>query len=509
MRQSRVTLAPMRRAALIVASVVLLVGPTLLALFSGGFYDGPRSAATLMVWALVLLLAVAGPLPLPRTTAGWLAVGGLAALLVWTAASAAWAPLIGAVVDNVQRLLLYLGALLASIGLLRHSQAARAVEPALALGAAFVLLYGLSERLLPGVVNFEGSFIATGRLELPITYYNAQGLLAAMGLVLSIRLAGDESRPSWLRPAAAAACAPLGLGIFLSYSRGALAVAALGLIVLLAAAPTWSQLRSAAVGVLAAVITSAAAAALPGVASLEGIASEQQRDGAIMLVCLVVLVSCAALVMRRVVAGERGGSLRVGGVRSGRHLPAVAAVAVSLCVAGLIGGGLLERADASDRGATPSRLASLQSLRYEYWGVGLAAFAEKPLLGHGSGSFRVFWRQERPVNAGAVNVHSLVLEQAAELGIPGLVFLGCFILGVAVSSRRALRNGASIAAGASAACVVWVLHASIDWDWQVPAVTLPAVILAGALIAAAERRSAAPSPGRAADRHVKGVRVPA
>ncbi len=38
-----------------------------------------------------------------------------------------------------------------------------------------------------------------------------------------------------------------------------------------------------------------------------------------------------------------------------------------------------------------------------------------------------------------------------------------------------------------AGALVWLIHASIDWDWQLPAVTLPAVVLAGALIAAAER----------------------
>jgi len=33
---------------------------------------------------------------------------------------------------------------------------------------------------------------------------------------------------------------------------------------------------------------------------------------------------------------------------------------------------------------------------------------------------------------------------------------------------------------------VWFLHASIDWDWQLPAVTLPAIVLAGALLALSE-----------------------
>jgi hypothetical protein len=38
---------------------------------------------------------------------------------------------------------------------------------------------------------------------------------------------------------------------------------------------------------------------------------------------------------------------------------------------------------------------------------------------------------------------------------------------------------------------VWFLHASIDWDWEMPAVTLPALVLAGLLITQAE---AGPAP---------------
>jgi hypothetical protein len=478
----------MRRAALALATVVLLGGPTVLALYRGGFYDGPRSAATLLAWGMVLLLALAGPLPLPRTRSGWIAVSGLAGLAAWSALSVTWAPLTGTVVDNVQRLVLYLGVLLASVGLLRHWAAARALEPALGLGAAFVIAYGLSERLLPGVIEFEGSFAGSGRLELPITYYNAQGLLAAMGLILAVRVAGDESRPGRLRSLMAAACVPLGVGVYLSYSRGALAVAAIGLIVLLAAAPFRSQLRAVVVGVLAGVVASASAAALPGVASVEGSAGALQRDGATMLAVLVVVMALAALATARLVRREREQTVRVGKLGLARRLPAVAAIAVLLCAAGLVGGGLLESAGEYEKaGATPSRLASLSSLRYEYWGAGLRAFADEPITGHGSGSFRVVWRTERRVNVGVLDVHSVVLEQAVELGLIGLLLFGMFLGGVAAAGSRALRSGAPIAAGAGAAFVAWLLHASIDWDWQMPAVTLPAIILAGALIAAAER----------------------
>jgi O-antigen ligase len=94
--------------------------------------------------------------------------------------------------------------------------------------------------------------------------------------------------------------------------------------------------------------------------------------------------------------------------------------------------------------------------------------------------------RERPIPEAVRDAHSLELELAAELGIVGLLAFGLMIGGVAGSARQALRRGQPIAAGASAAALVWVLHASIDWDWQLPAVTLPVIALAGALVCAGE-----------------------
>jgi hypothetical protein len=81
-----------------------------------------------------------------------------------------------------------------------------------------------------------------------------------------------------------------------------------------------------------------------------------------------------------------------------------------------------------------------------------------------------------------------------ELGIPGLAFLLLFLGGLVAAGGRALRDGAPIAPGATAVCVAWLLHATIDWDWQLPAVTLPALILAAGLLAADEDRLPGAAP---------------
>ena len=99
----------MRRAVLPIAAAILLFGPTALAFYSGGYFEDPRLVAALVAWALVLVVALAGPRPLPESAPGWAALGGLAALAAWSAVSFTWAPLSSAAADSVQRLLLYLG----------------------------------------------------------------------------------------------------------------------------------------------------------------------------------------------------------------------------------------------------------------------------------------------------------------------------------------------------------------------------------------------------------------
>jgi hypothetical protein len=485
----------MRRGVLLTAAAVLLVGPTVLAFYSGGYFDGPRFVGTITAWLLVLIVAVAAPRPLPASTAGRLALAGMALIAAWTGASISWAPLSEPATDSLVRLLLYLGALVAAAGAFRDRIALRAVEPVLALGVLVVIGYGLAGRLLPDLIELDQSVRALGRLEQPITYWNAEGALAAIGLVLCARLAGTPSRPSAMRMVAAAGCAPLGLGIYLTYSRGAIAAALVGLVVLLATAPTWLQLRAAGIALGAALAAAVAGGAFSTVASLEGTVSERPSDGVIVLVLLVLLMLAAAFALTLADRAERGAPEGGRRLAIASRLPAVALAGVAIAFAGLVVAGLGEQGDAKElsKKTGVARLGSTDSRRYDYWRVGLDAFADHPLRGLGSGGFRTEWVRERPVREAALEVHSLPLEVATELGLPGLVGLGVLVVGVGRAGRRSLRRHPELAPGACAALAVFGLHATIDWDWQLPAVTLPAIVMAGALIAASEWPSERPA----------------
>jgi O-Antigen ligase len=476
-----------RSAALSAARLVLLAGPTVLAFFAGGYFDEPRAWAGLAAWILVAVGLLAQPRPMPRTRVAWLALGGLGLLAAWTLLSILWAPIAGNAYHAGQIAVLYVGGLAAATLLLRGRGAQRAVEPALAAGALIVIGYGISERLLPGLLSFARSLSAQGRLEQPLTYWNAMGEVAALGFVLSARIAGDATRAAGVRIAAAAACAPLGLGLYLSFSRGALFACAAGLVTLLVAAGRREALWALLLAILAGALASLASAPLRGVTALAGSSSTRESQGAIALVALVVVMLAAAAAQGRLIARGRPGPLRLP-----RRAPLIATAVICAGLALAIVVGAKESSAASQPlSGGAARYVTLQSNRYAYWRVALRAFAQQPLHGVGAGGWSVYWVRWRRFDEFAQDAHSLPLQTLAELGVIGVALLAAFLAAIALAGRDALRTAPELAVGPMAGFVVWAAHAPLDWDWQMPAVTLIAIVLAGALLALGDQSASA------------------
>jgi O-antigen ligase len=146
------------------------------------------------------------------------------------------------------------------------------------------------------------------------------------------------------------------------------------------------------------------------------------------------------------------------------------------------------RGDGPRRGADTRRLASIESNRYDYWLVAGRMFRSDPLIGGGSGSFATEWRRERTINDTAIDAHSLYFETAAELGGLGLLALALFIGGGAKAALQAARSNRSAAIGPLAALAALAVHAGLDWDWEMPAVSLIGLLLLGSLLASEQRR---------------------
>ena len=484
----------MPRGAALLPTAALLAGPAIVGFSSGGATDVSRLSATVVAFVIVAVAAATVPGPLwPATrTARWV-LAAFAGFAAWTLLARTWAPSHGRADGAFELAALYLATVAAAGLLLRRRAVARLAEPALALGAVAVVGYGVAGRLVPGLLELAVSPRAGGRLDQPLTYWNAMGALAGLGLVLATRLTGDETRPSWLRASGAAALPLLGAGLYLSFSRAAIAATIAGVLVLLVLTASHAQMRAAVLAAVATGLGIAATAPFDGVRALSGSLDLRERQGAASL----ILLAAATLAIAGIhLIAEARWAPRMALPRGWRRAAAAALAVVAVLP---FAAALADRGDAGSEtfGASTSRLAAAGSNRSAYWRVAIRSWADHPLAGEGAGSFGETWLRERDIDERVRNAHSIELETASELGVVGLALLALIVGGVGLAARRLQREDAVLATGPVAVLVAWLLHASVDWDWQVPAVTGVAAILTGLIVACAPR-SCPPSCGPSA-----------
>jgi len=119
--------------------------------------------------------------------------------------------------------------------------------------------------------------------------------------------------------------------------------------------------------------------------------------------------------------------------------------------------------------------------RPAYWRAAIQDGADHPLLGSGAGSFAEYWLQHGDVNVAVRDAHSLYLETFAELGALGLSAVLAALFIPLVSVRRTHR--APLVPAACAAYVAFVVHAGLDWDWELPVTVVVSIACAAALLA--------------------------
>ncbi|MDQ2070114.1 O-antigen ligase family protein [Natronospira bacteriovora] len=108
------------------------------------------------------------------------------------------------------------------------------------------------------------------------------------------------------------------------------------------------------------------------------------------------------------------------------------------------------------------------SQRLEMWRIALAAFAERPLLGHGTGSFNEIARVR--IEAGAAphvmahydHAHSEYLEALATRGVPGVLMLIALLAALMHASLRSGPQALPFLASWTALAVIFVTEASLS-----------------------------------------------
>jgi O-Antigen ligase len=221
-----------------------------------------------------------------------------------------------------------------------------------------------------------------------------------------------------------------------------------------------------------------------------------RNDDGVMLGVALLVGALAALVAGRMLmnAGDRVRLSDAGRALVRRAAIVAAGIGVvallALTVTGWTGDQLESFSETKgDKVTDPSRVFQASSgNRWTWWKEAAGAAWDEPVTGHGAGSFPLLHLAYRENNIEVLQPHSVPLEFLSETGVVGglLGLGGILLLLIAAVARVRWRVGAerAFAAALAGGAVAWVLHLWIDWDWDIPGVTVPALIFIGVLAAA-------------------------
>jgi O-antigen ligase len=503
-------------------AALLLLPAGLTAYFAfnaGGFYPAPVAFVAVVLVLLLVLRAIGSTSPFEG--AGWM-VGasgaslGLFALL--TLLSASWSHIPGEALAEFDRVLVYLLVMVLFGTVVRSRARLVWILRALAVGIFVVCGCALTTRLLPNVWPTSPSFV-NSRLSFPITYWNVLGLLAVMGIILCCQFTSDEREPAVSRIASAAAVPVLATTLLFTFSRGSIAVCIMALVVYaLVGRPRGLMSAVVAVGPATAVaIKVAFDANLLATSDPTALSARSQGHHVAIVVVACVLAAAAIRAVLSMLVDPRLERLTIP-ARHRRRVALAGWITVgAIAVIAIIGlSGTVSRdyhkflkplgnysTDLRSRLSDPSNNG-----RLEMWRIAWHEFKAAPVLGQGAGTFQDSFLEHRTTDQFVVNAHSLYMETLDELGVVGLVLLLAVILAILVrAATRSRGPDRALYAGVFALMLAWALETGIDWDWQMPVVTVVFFALGGAVLARRAPGSATPDAPGDAD-HRRGLSPP-
>lgn len=511
--------ARLDQTAALLGPVALIVG---LALAGGGFDVSSRHIAGLAAWLVVVALLVfgAGSAVKPERPLYW-AGGLIVCLSLLCAISSLWSGSVELSVVEADRIMVYLGFFLATFLIAQTDERRQRFAEGLAIAAALVALLGLGGRLLPHVLNVANTLGAGPRLSYPLGYWNANGAMFGIGVALllwtSRRAVSGALR--WLSVAAIPACL---LALYFTYSRGSLLslIVASGCLIALSRDRLWlfATLAIGAIGALPAVLAVQARHSLA-----DNLAHQTQAavdQGVTVLLILLAGIGLALLLFAALRWEERregrlsGRAVAIS--RSPRVLKGVALVGALLALTAVVavGGRAWDQFSSPDiqfETSNPQEhFADLSGAgRHEFYKVAIEAFGEKPVLGHGAGTYQFSWDLLRTTDLPVHDAHSLYLEAFAELGVVGgllvLGLIGTLLWFAFATWRAAAEPQRDRYAALLAVMLAFAVGAAFDWFWEIAGLGA-FFFLAGGVIVAARCSQIAADPRRQASSKVDSRR---
>src|SRR6202042_2050562 len=115
----------------------------------------------------------------------------------------------------------------------------------------------------------------------------------------------------------------------------------------------------------------------------------------------------------------------------------------------------------------------------DFWRVSIDAFKAHPVGGIGMDNFADYYIPRGRSGENPSWPHSLELRLLAMTGIVGAVLFAVFIVLAFVAAISARRRGPPlgrvIVAAAMLPAIEWLIHGSVDWFWEMPALSGPAL----------------------------------
>ena len=492
------------------------VAVVLLLLILWAAHDGGYDEDTWYWGALILLALVAmvvGGLfgPLRRLgTATKVALGAFTLYVAWSYASIAWAAYRGDALSGSNKALLYL--LIFTLCAVSRWTPRRALWMTtvytVAVGAVGALIL-----LKMALGQHPASLFTEGRLISPTGYLNANAALFMGAALLGVTLAVRRELPLVLRGVLLAiACEGVQLAL-LAESRGWLFT--LPAVLLVALVVVRDRLRIAVAAIIPVIgalvplhrllhVYEVTAVARPTASAFDHAA---KTAGATSLVCCLVVLIAGTLVL---VAEDRFKPREVNRsvVLAGGLVAAVLALAVASAGAVAATHGHPIRFfneqwhgfthPSTTNAAQASHFASTGSEREDAWRVALDAFSAHPIGGLGQDNFSDYYTAHGRTGIELAWVHSWELRLLAHTGIVGFLAFIAFLVAAAIAAlRRRAPKGSLRGAMAGIALlplIVWLIHGSVDWFWEMPALSAPALAFLAMAGALTEEGSAVASP---------------
>ncbi len=420
------------------------------------------------------------------------------ALVALTAVSVSWSVEPDNSWTEAGRTLSYMAVFGGAIALARLFPARwPAVLGALALTTTLVCGYALLAKAFPAALDPGETF---GRLRVPFDYWNATGLLAALGLPPCLWAGARRERARALRALAVPAVAILISVAVLSYSRGTVLVAVAGLAVWFALVPL--RLRGALVlalgsagGAVISIYAIDTRALTGNLIALSSRATAGHAFGVLLVLVLGALTVAgfaAAFAMDRVTlrqdARRRVGTALLIAVAL---VPVAGVAGLAVSSRGLTGevSHVWSTLTSTSGGVStgPTRLVQLGNSRGRYWREGFKVGEHALLKGVGALGYGTAVTRYTSDHRTVGHAHSYVVETFADFGLIGVALMVAMLASWALAARRTLGPDGVVPHTAErtglmtmlAVVVIFGLHSTIDWTWFIPGTAIPALLCAG------------------------------